>query len=105
MKSLIAAVVVVLGLAAVNGSEAQAGHGGHAGHAGYHAGHPYSVHYHRGFYRKTWAVRTWNATYNRYIYADPGVQGTFYYSEVEKLYFPIDRLVVPSIGAITVQPR
>jgi len=118
MKSLIVAVVVVLGLMVANGGEAQAGHGsghggghaaGHGGHVG-HVGHvgigrAYGVNYNRGFYWRTWAVRAWNATYNHYIYTDPGVPGTFYYSEVDKLYFPIDRLVVTPSGTVVVQPR
>jgi len=121
MKSLIAAVVVVLGLAAANGGEAQAGHGGghggghaagHGGH-GVHVGHgghvgvgrAYGVNYYRGFYRRTWAVRTWNPIYRTYYYTNPGVPGTFYYSEVDKLYYPIDRLVVTPSGTVVVEPR
>jgi hypothetical protein len=92
------------------GHVGHAGHAGHAGHVGQagrigHVGRSYGANYYRGFYRRNWALRNWNPIYGTYIYTDPGVPGTYYYSEVVKLYYPVDLLWVPMIGAVTVQPR
>jgi hypothetical protein len=109
MKSFIA-MVVALGLGAANVAEAHGGHGGH-GHAGHgHAGHHghvahHTVNRHRGIVRTTWATKTWNATHRRYFYTDPAVSGTYYWSEIDKLYYPIDLLPALPTGTIIVTPR
>jgi hypothetical protein len=102
MKNLVAMLVVVLGLGMANVAEAKGGHGGHGGHGG--PGRPgvhgHGVgHVHPGFHRANWGNRTWNRTYGRFIFSDPGLPGSYYYSETDKLYYPISMLEVPQGAA------
>jgi hypothetical protein len=101
MKNLIALLVVVLGLGIANVAEAKGGpgvHGGPGGHSGFgRPGVPArgAAHVYRGFYRANWANRTWNRTYGRFIYSHPSLPGSYYYSEPDKLYYPISMLEMP----------
>jgi hypothetical protein len=102
MKSLVATVLIGLASLGVVNSVEAGGHGGHGhgghghvrpGHRGFgHRGAFYRRVGYRGFYRAGWARRVWNPGYGLYVYSDPAVQGTYYYDDAEKLYYPIESL-------------
>jgi hypothetical protein len=124
MKSLVTIIgAVVLSLAVANVVEARGGghgghgHGGRGGHGrgfhrggygrGFHRGHDwgYGRGYARGYgrwgygyrgglYRRYWANRVWSNLYGCYVYSDPAVVGTYYWSAPDAVYYPISRLPV-----------